>query len=124
LESEGASVRYACALTKAVVAMLVSLSPVDGVGACGSPVKTGEASGAFRLSAVVTKAVVARAVVESPAVWVVPIVPVGRVGVPVKVGEARLDLRSSAACRFVFPETAPVMSEKATEVKGVTHVVS
>jgi hypothetical protein len=76
------------------------------------------------LSAVVTKAVVARAVVELPGVWVVPIVPVGSVGVPVKVGLARFDLRSSAACKFAFPETAPVMSEKATEVRGVTHVVS
>jgi hypothetical protein len=111
-------------LTKAVVAMLVSLSAVEGVGACGSPVKTGEASGALRLSAVVTKAVVARAVVESPGVWVVPIVPVGSVGVPVKVGEARLALRSRAACKLMLPETAPVMSAKATEVNGVTQVVS
>ena len=33
-------------LTKPVVAMLVSLSPGEGVGACGSPVKTGLAKGA------------------------------------------------------------------------------
>jgi hypothetical protein len=33
--------------TNAVVAIEVSLSPAVGVGACGSPVKTGEANGAF-----------------------------------------------------------------------------
>ena len=37
--------RY-CAFTNAVVAIEVSLSEVAGVGACGSPVKTGEAFGA------------------------------------------------------------------------------
>ena len=39
-------------------------------------------------TAVVTKAVVARAVVLLPAVCVTPVVPVGREGVPEKVGEA------------------------------------
>jgi hypothetical protein len=33
-------------LTKAVVAIEVSLSAAAGVGACGSPVKAGDASGA------------------------------------------------------------------------------
>ena len=40
--------------------------------------------------AVVTKAVVAKAVVLSPADCVTPIVPVGKVGEPVKVGEIAL----------------------------------
>ena len=117
-------------MTKAVVARAVVESPgvwvvpIVPVGRVGVPVKVGEARFALRLSAVVTKAVVANAVVESLAVWVVPIVPVGRVGVPVKVGLAKSALRSSAAYRLTLPETAPVMSEKATEVKGVTHVVS
>ena len=39
-------------------------------------------------TAVVTKAVVASAVVLLPAVCVIPVVPVGKEGVPVKVGEA------------------------------------
>jgi hypothetical protein len=63
---------------------------MPGTGAVGVPVKVGLARFAFRLSAVVTNAVVASAVVESPAVWVTPIVPVGSVGVPVKVGLARV----------------------------------
>jgi len=123
--------------------MLVSLSVSKGVTALASPVKVGLAMFAFRLFAVVTKAVVARAVVESPAVWVVPIVPVGRVGVPVKVGEARganpeieapdgmvtvpvkvglargaLPLK--AVLRSVCDESVPVMAPQATEVAGVT----
>ena len=36
--------------TKAVVAIELSLSPGAGVGACGSPVKTGETSGAREVS--------------------------------------------------------------------------
>ena len=117
-------------VTKAVVARAVVESPgvwvvpIVPVGSVGVPVKVGEARLALRLSAVVTKAVVANAVVESAAVWVTAIVPVGRVGVPVKVGLARFALRSSAACKLTLPETAPVMSEKATEVNGVTQVVS
>lgn len=39
-------VRYPCALTKAVVAMLVELSAVAGVGEVGTPVNAGEISGA------------------------------------------------------------------------------
>ena len=42
-----AAVAYPCALTNAVVATLVSLSAVAGVGALGSPVKVGLASGAY-----------------------------------------------------------------------------
>jgi hypothetical protein len=71
-------------------------------------------------TAAVTNAVVASAVVLLPGDCVTPIVPVGRVGVPVKVGEAKFDFRSSAACKFALPETAPVMSAKATEVAGTT----
>ena len=41
-------------LVQAVVAILVELSPADGVGAVGVPVNAGEASGAFALSAVCT----------------------------------------------------------------------
>lgn len=52
---------------------------------------------ALRLSAVVTKAVVASAVVLLPSVCVVAIVPVGRVGVPVKVGEARFAFSVSSS---------------------------
>jgi len=58
------------------------------LGVTTVPVNVGEARLALRLFAVVTKAVVARAVVLFPAVCVVPIEPVGRVGVPVNVGEA------------------------------------
>ena len=67
-------------------------------GSTTVPVNVGEARGALRLSAVVTKAVVAMAVVLLPAVCVVAIVPVGRVGLPVKVGEARGALASRAVC--------------------------
>jgi len=49
-------------------------------------------------TAVVTKAVVATAVLLLPAVCVIAMVPVGSVGVPVNVGEARFALRSSAVC--------------------------
>jgi hypothetical protein len=45
-EVTGAEVRYPWPLTKAVVAMEVSLSPRAGVTARASPVKIGEASGA------------------------------------------------------------------------------
>ncbi len=72
-----------------VVAMVVPLSVRTGVGDVGTPVRAGDAIFALRLSAVVTNAVVARAVVLLPAVCVTPIDPVGRVGVPVNVGEAR-----------------------------------
>ena len=65
---------------------------MPGTGPVGVPVKVGLARLAFRLSAVVTKAVVARAVVESRAVWVMPIVPVGKDGEPVKAGEFRAAL--------------------------------
>jgi hypothetical protein len=62
------------AVTKAVVATAVVLLPavwvvaIVPVGKVGVPVKLGLARFAFRLLAVVTKAVVARAVVESAAV--------------------------------------------------------
>jgi hypothetical protein len=39
---------------------------------------------------------------------------------PVKEGLARLAFRSSADCKLALPDTAPVMSAKATEVAGVT----
>ncbi len=61
-------VRYAWFFTNAVVARVVLLSPVDGVGAVGVPVSDGDARLALRLSAVVTNAVVASAVVLFPAV--------------------------------------------------------
>jgi hypothetical protein len=54
--------------TNAVVARVVPLSEEIGVGAVGVPVREGEAMLALRLSAVVTNAVVARAVVLFPAV--------------------------------------------------------
>src|ERR1700687_2732217 len=40
-------VTYPCALTNAVVAMLVELSAVAGVGAVGLPARAGDASGDF-----------------------------------------------------------------------------
>jgi len=46
-------------VTKAVVAICVVLVPSVAVGAVGTPVRAGLARLAFRLSAVVTKAVVA-----------------------------------------------------------------
>jgi hypothetical protein len=52
------------------------------------PVKVGEAKFAFKLSAVVTKAVVASVVLLVAAACVIPVVPVGSEGVPLKVGEA------------------------------------
>ena len=67
------------------------------------------------MSAVVTKAVVARAVVESPGAWVVPIVPVGSVGVPVKVGEARFALRLSAVVTKAVVANAVVESARSEE---------
>lgn len=99
------------ALTKAVVAMVVELSVVAGVGAAGVPVRVGEASGARDVSTgctwsarakvvpvptaaapfirgvavaacPITKAVVAICVVE------VETAAVGAAGVPVSVGEA------------------------------------
>ena len=102
--------------TKAVVATLVSLSPVDGVGALGFPVNVGDAKGALSsitslsslsvsrpdaapltraVMAAVTKAVVAMLVSLSPAVGV------GAFGVPVNVGEARGALPD--ATRFMPP---------------------
>ena len=71
------------------------------LGSTTVPVKVGDARLAFRLSAVVTKAVVAIAVVLFQAVCVVAIVHVGSVGVPVKVGEARAALASRAVCNPV-----------------------
>ena len=74
------------AVTNAVVAILVSLSPAVGVGAVGLPVKIGLASGANPLTpvltALVTNAVVAILVSLSPAVGV------GALGSPVNVGDA------------------------------------
>jgi hypothetical protein len=72
--------------------------PAVAVGAVGVPVRAGLARLAFRLSAVVTKAVVASAVVLLPAVCVTPIVPVGKEGVPEKVGEFRAALVVSVGC--------------------------
>ena len=89
------------------MAIWVLFVPAVAVVDVGVPVKAGEARLAFKLSAVVTKAVVAIAVVLSAAVWVVATVPVGRVGVPVKVG-----LASGA------------FSARSAEVTGVAHAVS
>lgn len=47
----GAEVRYPWPFTKAVVASVVELSDSDAVGAAGTPVKVGDASGAFRAKA-------------------------------------------------------------------------
>jgi hypothetical protein len=55
---------------------------VAAVGAAGVPVRVGEARSAFKLAAVVTKAVVASCVV------LVAAAAVGAAGVPVKVGLA------------------------------------
>lgn len=71
------------AVTKAVVARLVSLSPELGVGAVGLPVKTGDARSALSAPRAATKAVVAMLVSLSPGVGV------GAVGLPVKTGDAR-----------------------------------
>jgi hypothetical protein len=62
------------AVTKAVVAICVVFVPGVAVGAVGVPVRAGLAMLAFRLSAVVTKAVVASFRDESPADWVTPFV--------------------------------------------------
>src|SRR5262245_19434882 len=107
-EVTGAGRTEIACVTKAVVAMVVSLSPGGGLGACGLPVNTGEASSApptavtsaeVRATAPVlvlnevtprsTAATAAwtKAVVAS---WVllVPAVAVGPCGTPVKVGLA------------------------------------
>ena len=76
--------------TKAVVAMVVSLSPAAGVGARGFPVNNGDAIGArtdideftIDCALVCTKAVVAICVV------LVPNDAVGATGVPVNTGDA------------------------------------
>ena len=65
--------------------------PIEVVeGRVTTPVNVGLADGAFRLSAVVTKAVVANCVV------MVPAIAVGAVGIPVKVGLAKGAFRLSA----------------------------
>src|SRR5215472_14706021 len=94
--------------TKAVVAMLVELSPAVGVGAVGVPVNCGEAKSApptadtslvckvtapVRELKLVTPAVEAAIAfitnaVEAACVVLVPAVAVGTVGVPLKLGEA------------------------------------
>ncbi len=74
-------------MTKAVVAICVVLVPAVAVGAAGTPVKVGLAMLAFRLSAVVTKAVVASFRDESPADWVTPFVMPWSVVVEVPVVE-------------------------------------
>jgi hypothetical protein len=66
--------------TNAVVAKLVLLLVLSGVGAVGVPVNVGEASGA---NDVATNAVVAIAVL------LVPAVGVGDVGTPVNAGDAK-----------------------------------
>jgi hypothetical protein len=71
---------YAWALTKAVVAIEVSLSEVAGVGAFGSPVKVGLAIVEYPWA--LTKAVEAATVVFDD------VAGVGTVTVPEKVGEA------------------------------------
>ncbi len=65
---------------------------------------------AFVAFAVVTKAVVARAVLLSPAVCVTPIVPVGNVGVPVKVGE--IVLTTSPVPDVAISSTTPALPVK------------
>jgi hypothetical protein len=97
LENCRASVRDAnagtAAVTKAVVATAVVLLPGDWVvaivpvGRVGVPVKVGEARFALRLSAVVTKAVVASFRDESAAVWVMPFVMPWSVVVDVPAAE-------------------------------------
>ena len=54
VEASGTDVETAPA-TNAVVASFVLLSPPVGVGAVGTPVNAGDASGAFRASAVVAR---------------------------------------------------------------------
>jgi hypothetical protein len=75
------------AVTKAVVAICVVFVPGVAVGAAGVPVKVGLARLALRLSAVVTKAVVASFRDESPADWVTPFVMPWSVVVEVPVVE-------------------------------------
>ena len=104
-----------------MVAICVVFVSTAAVVLKGTPVKVGEAMFAFKLSAVVTNAVVATLVLESAAVCVVAIVPVGSVGVPVKVGEAMsafkalLPLSFCIACKILSvaatvpaPEAYPV----------------
>ena len=69
-------------LTYAVVAIVVVLSDVAGVGALGVPVKVGEAIRAYEAKLLLTYAVLAIVVVLSD------VAGVGTLGVPVKVGEA------------------------------------
>jgi hypothetical protein len=108
------------AVTKAVVASAVVLLPGDWVvaivpvGSVGVPVKVGLARLALRLSAVVTKAVVASCVV------LVAAEAVGAVGVPVNAGEARGALRSRLPWRSTCAERVPVIAPHAVEVTGVT----
>ena len=87
-------IKYPCALTNAVVAIDVSLSPALGVGAFGSPVNVGDASGALAASSVCTYAVVAICVVF------VPPAAVGAAGVPVNVGDARFAFAASSVCTY------------------------
>lgn len=92
--------------------MLIKTSPVDELT---FPVNVGEAKGAFKLSAVVTKAVVASFVVLSAAVCVTPVVPVGSEGVPVKAGLAR----GAAAANVVW---SAALKNPATELVAVAAV--
>jgi hypothetical protein len=59
------------------------------LGIVAVPVNVGLAMFALRLSAVVTNAVVASFVDESPGDCVTPVVAVGKLGVPLNVGLAR-----------------------------------
>jgi hypothetical protein len=86
------------------VAIEVSLSAVAGVGACGSPVKTGEARFALSAPSAATKAVVASWVV------LVPGVAVGAVGVPVRAGEASGAFRMSTAVTKAVVAMSVVLS--------------
>lgn len=79
------------------------------LGSVTVPVKVGPARFAFKLSAVVTNAVVATAVVLFAADCVTAMVPVGRVGVPVKVGEAKLAFRLSAVVTNAVVANAVVL---------------
>src|SRR5262245_2514539 len=83
------------AVTNAVVAILVSLSPGEGVGAFGSPVNVGLASGALPEISPCTKAVVAICVVFVAAA------AVGAVGVPVNAGDANGAFAAKSLTRLV-----------------------
>ena len=81
---------------------------------------------AFVEFAAITNAVVAKAVVLSPAVWVTPIVPVGKLGVPEKIGEAKFAFNTKLVVTsevFAFVANAGTVGNAAVPPKSPVNCI-